>query len=87
MPGRIAAYIGSLSFVFFGALLKFSALRNFWLWVLPNPGAMPERSTMEKASWHGFAVAQSDEPANEKPVIVRAECTVSLTTCHVCPAR
>lgn len=75
MPGRVASYIGSLTFVFFGALLKFQPLRNFWLWVLPNPGTMPERQTMEKSSWHGYAIGISGE-ASGKPVVVRAECKV-----------
>ena len=75
MPGRVASYIGSFTFVFFGALLKFQPLRNVWLWVLPNPGTMPDRQTMEKSSWHGYAIGISGE-ASGKPVVVRAECKV-----------
>lgn len=80
MPGRVAAYIGSSAFVFFGLLIRFKALRNFWMWVLPDAGVMPKREQMAGASWHGIAVAESDERSGGKPVTVRAECTVSFLT-------
>lgn len=78
MPGRFAAYLGSSIFLLFGMLIRFSALRSFWLKVLPSPGTMPNRETMEKASWHGVAVGHSDETGGNKPVTVRAECKVTL---------
>lgn len=78
MPGRVSAYLGTSIFAFIGLLVQFSALRSFWIKVLPSPGTMPNRETMEKASWHGVAVGQSDEPAGGQPVTVRAECRVSL---------
>lgn len=79
MPGRIASYIGTFVFLTFGAMISIRPLRNFWLWVLPNPGVMPKRETMEAANWHGVAVGISEETGNAKPVTVRAECTVSLS--------
>merc|ERR1712130_530853 len=58
---------------FIGMMINIQPLRRFWMWVLPSAGQMPDRKTMESASYKTIAIATSDEPAGGKPVTVTAE--------------
>ena len=86
VPGRIAAYIGSFVFVFFGALLTLKPVRSLALKVLPSPGKMPKRELVEGGAWSADVVAISDEPEGGQPTRVKAHLSVRFKHYSYAPA-